>query len=269
MTQWDKQEFCSVANAITTTNNNNQNTSKLPVIAIVGDSLSYEHYTSLTQMLGLPSPKDGANGEQLRARRQRRDIVKSACNWTLIYRRSDYLEFVPTVLEAHKPNILILNRGAHYVRDRRLMSELDNTIKVLQDWQRNCTHQSQTCWLFFRTTVPGHPQCNSKNYTMPSNDIQEMEALIANRSKYAPGKEQKFHWWDMKHQNQLMLDAFSKSGLTYQVIDAYDINILRPNQHTDCLHSCYPGKMDAYSQLLLHFLKQNILSPPPNLLAPL
>ena len=142
MTQWDKQEFCSVANAIMTTNNNNQNTSKLPVIAIVGDSLSYEHYTSLTQMLRLPSPKDGANGEQLRARRQRRDIVKSACNWTLIYRRSDYLEFVPTVLEAHKPNILILNRGAHYVRDRRLMSELDNTIKVLQDWQRNCTHQS-------------------------------------------------------------------------------------------------------------------------------
>ena len=57
----------------------------------------------------------------------------------------------------------------------------------------------------------------------------------------------------MKHQNQLMLDAFSKSGLTYQVIDAYDINILRPDQHTDCLHSCYPGKMDVYSQLLLHF----------------
>ena len=104
---------------------------------------------------------------------------------------------------------------------------------------------------------------------MPSNDIQEMEALVANRSNYAPGKEQQFHWWDMKHQNQLMLDAFSKSGLTYQVIDAYDINILRPDQHRDCLHSCYLGKIDVYNQLMLHFLKRNILSPPSNLLAPL
>ena len=260
MTQWDKQEFCSVANAITTTNNNNQNTSKLPVLAIMGDSLSWEHYSSLIQLLGLAKPTEE---EFKMSGKKKRDIVKSACNWTLIYRNSIHLEYVPAVLEAHKPNILILNRGAHYVADQQFMSELNNTIKVLQDWQRNCT--DQTCWLFVRTTVPGHPQC--KNYTIPSNDIQEMEALIANRSNYAPGKE--FHWWDMKHQNQLMLDAFSKSGLTYQVIDAYDINILRPDQHRDCLHSCYPGKMDVYNQLMLHFLKRNILSPPSNLLAPL
>jgi hypothetical protein len=91
-----------------------------------------------------------------------------------------------------------------------------------------------------------------------------MEALVANLSNYASGKAQNFHWWDMKHQNNLMLDAFSKSGLAYEVIDAYGINILRPDLHRpgDCLHSCYPGKMDVYNQLLLHFLKRNILSPP-------
>jgi hypothetical protein len=259
MSKWDKDDFCNVANSIVM--NNKNNTSKNPTLAIVGDSLSFEHYSSLAQLLGLPS-----SGKDMHmAGNQNRNIVQSACNWTLIYRRSDTLEHVPSVLKVNEPNVLVINRGAHYVDDQRFMSELFNTIKALQDWQRNCSflRTNQTCWLFVRSTVPGHPQC--ENYNMPSNDTYEMEALVANLSNYASGKEsQKFHWWDIKHQNNLMLDAFSKSGLAYQVIDSYDINILRPDLHRspDCLHSCYPGKMDVYNQLLLHFLKRNILSPP-------
>jgi hypothetical protein len=34
--------------------------------------------------------------------------------------------------------------------------------------------------------------------------------------------------------------------------------MLRPDEHrahqTDCLHNCYPGKMDVYNHLLLHHL---------------
>jgi hypothetical protein len=46
--------------------------------------------------------------------------------------------------------------------------------------------------------------------------------------------------------------------LSVTIIDAYELNMLRPDEHrahqADCLHNCYPGKMDVYNQLLLHHL---------------
>ena len=53
----------------------------------------------------------------------------------------------------------------------------------------------------------------------------------------------------------------SFGSLTYRVIDTYHLNMLRPDEHrahtNDCLHNCYPGKMDVQNQLLLHFLKMD------------
>ena len=69
-----------------------------------------------------------------------------------------------------------------------------------------------------------------------------------------------YHWYDFQHQNLLMVDHLKRAGLDFEVIDAYYINILRPDEHRvqsgDCLHNCYPGKMDVYNQLLLHYLRQ-------------
>jgi hypothetical protein len=92
-----------------------------------------------------------------------------------------------------------------------------------------------------------------------------MESFLANFSNYKgldAGKTSplsEFHWWNFKRQNTLMLDALNNSGFVFQVMDAYDINILQTDLHRfpigDCLHSCYPGKMDVYSQLLSHLLQ--------------
>ena len=45
------------------------------------------------------------------------------------------------------------------------------------------------------------------------------------------------------------------------VLDAYHLNILRPDQHrkppVDCFHNCLPGKGAVYNQLLLHWLVQD------------
>ena len=42
-------------------------------------------------------------------------------------------------------------------------------------------------------------------------------------------------------------------------MDAYYLNVLRPDEHRahqkDCLHNCYPGKMDVYNRLLLHYVR--------------
>jgi hypothetical protein len=54
-----------------------------------------------------------------------------------------------------------------------------------------------------------------------------MEALVADPSGYEwPGKPPdapKFYWWLFKGQNALVLQEFSMSNLTYDVIDGYDL----------------------------------------------
>jgi hypothetical protein len=72
-----------------------------------------------------------------------------------------------------------------------------------------------------------------------------------------------YHWYDFEHQNQIILRMLqeatsSNNGLNYSVIPAYHMNMRRPDLHRthqqDCLHNCYPGKMDVYSQMLLHLM---------------
>jgi hypothetical protein len=86
-----------------------------------------------------------------------------------------------------------------------------------------------------------------------------METWIANRSNY-DDRTMHYHWYDYQHQNELVIDTLYRGlGNEFDVLDAYNLNIRRPDEHRsskgDCLHNCYPGKMDVYNQLMLHFLK--------------
>lgn len=98
--------------------------------------------------------------------------------------------------------------------------------------------------------------------------------MIADRSLYN-NRTLGYHWFDYQHQN-LLVEEFLKKELVLkhspameqtqevdhynelQILDAYYLNVLRPDEHRahqgDCLHNCYPGKMDVYSRLLLHYL---------------
>lgn len=41
-------------------------------------------------------------------------------------------------------------------------------------------------------------------------------------------KGRTFHWWDVKHQNYLMEDAFARSRLwNLEILDAYDLITMR------------------------------------------
>ena len=87
-----------------------------------------------------------------------------------------------------------------------------------------------------------------------------MEERVADLSFYN-NRSLKFHWYDYQNQNLLVLEELQKSGLPYRVIDAYYLNMRRPDEHrahqNDCLHNCYPGKMDVYNQLMLHYLRMD------------
>lgn len=102
--------------------------------------------------------------------------------------------------------------------------------------------------MIWRTTVPGHTNCIG--YKEPVNDLASMESKIRGPKN--------FHWGEFQHQNVLILDALEASGIEYQALDAYEINMRRPDGHVakkDCLHSCLGSKQHVYDQIVLHYLR--------------
>ena len=236
-------------------------------VTIMGDSLSWEHYSSLVQLLGARVHQT----DQFRSRYEDRNHVQLTCmksgelrGTKIVWRNVADLNasVVADSIRADFPTVLILNTGAHYRNDTVLVNGLYEMLPVLKKWEADCTRRQLKCNLFWRTSVPGHPDC--VNFTEPVNDFQRMEAFVRSPNSYN-NKTWKYRWmwYDFQRQNQLVLNELEKFdeqyGLEYQVMDAYYVNLLRPDSHRwhqdDCLHSCYPGKMDIYSRMLLHLLQ--------------
>jgi hypothetical protein len=241
--EWRRKAFCSLMTRAT--------------VMIIGDSLSWEHFSSLAQLLGLRVFQNTQHESKL----HRSNHVQLACNnlVRLVFRRDDILSNLSHAIETAFPQVLVMNRGAHYVNDTRLVSGIQQNIEEIKEWKAKCRFMNIKCHLFWRTSVPGHPLCDKVNFTEPINNVQEMETWIANRSNY-DDRTMHYHWYDYQHQNELVIDTLYRGlGNDFDVLDAYNLNIRRPDEHRsgqgDCLHNCYPGKMDVYNQLMLHFLK--------------
>jgi hypothetical protein len=255
--KWDANAFCSLVKGAT--------------IMIVGDSLSFEHYINIMSSLG----RNGSTLLQFRSLHKQMTLVQDVCSSNdrqtqtqtqpaaayVTYRRDDELKNLGSILEETFPIILILNRGAHYVQDDKLLSDLQDTFLHVQNWQTKCKQQyGIQCHFFWRTTVPGHPGCQT--FTEPVNNLTQMEELVRTKNNIvgADNPNQNYHWTEIQGQNILVLNELQKwsSRIDYQVIDAYSVNILRPDQHRtpprDCLHSCDSGKIQVYNRLMLHYL---------------
>jgi GDSL/SGNH-like Acyl-Esterase family found in Pmr5 and Cas1p len=246
-------------------------------IAIVGDSLSWEQYRSLISLHHTLTRQ----GYQQQSYELHQNIQQAICAdglTTVVYRRDDHLLNLADAIRQNFPTVLILNRGAHYVTDDELKRDLVGIIQTVKEWLKTCEKKYQMeCHFFWRTSVPGHIGCNETSSSssditttaksnakitarrIPHNNLADMEAWVENKSNYNSVSID-YHWHDFRRQNELVLKEFKKAELSnFQVIDAYHLNILRPDEHRthqgDCLHSCFPGKMDVYNQLLLHFLK--------------
>jgi len=295
-TQWDRDEFCRLTNITT--------------ISIIGDSLSWEQYASLVQLL---KARGLRQTDQHVSRQENRNHVLLACSWILkdtyinktrqslmvpgatriVFRNQPRLEDLADSIRHHFPQILILNRGAHYEPDEDLLRGIRDNIEVLNEWQNACRSKGIKCHLYWRTSVPGHPNCarakqqedynqtdddsdelernftHVSNYLHPVDDIRSMEELVEDIDSPNSRHDNMtvtFHWQDFQRQNNLILQELEQArlshGLEFTVLDAYYLNIRRPDRHrlsksADCLHNCYPGKMDVYNQLLLHYLKRD------------
>jgi GDSL/SGNH-like Acyl-Esterase family found in Pmr5 and Cas1p len=236
---WNRAMFCEIARYAT--------------VLIVGDSLSWENYASLALLLGAHPVH---HGYQRMSWHSQTNIGHET---RLVYRRDDYLDTVRDALSEdgsnHVPQVVVLNRGAHYVNDTELLKGVRSTLDAVEGWLSRCDDLNIRCHFFWRTTVPGHHHC--RTFKGPVNDEARMEAHVADLSQYT-SKEIEYHWYDFRRQNLLVeAELASRGGVPHQVLDGYRINLLRPDGHNDCLHSCYPGKMDVYSQLLLHYLRND------------
>ena len=122
---------------------------------------------------------------------------------------------------------MILNRGAHPTPDDDLVIDLQDTFLHVQNWQTTCKEYGIKCHFFLRTTVPGHPGYG--NFTKPVNNLTQMEEMVSKNICVHP----KYRWTGIKRQNELALNELQKwsNRIDYQVIDAYHVNTLRPDEH--------------------------------------
>ncbi|EJK69465.1 hypothetical protein THAOC_09276 [Thalassiosira oceanica] len=226
-------------------------------VSFVGDSTTFQHYSSLALLLGLSVTE----GEQGQSRLGGTSVTKMACDERvrLSYLRDDTLDKLHMELETQQSDIVVFNTGVHYRKDQALMKSINMAISTLENWQGICRlkkgSRRRWCLPILRTTVPGHPHCS--NYTVPFNDLPTMEHRVQNANYSAFGPN--YFWWKMKGQNRLVEDAFSQrsSTLDYEVLDAYDVMMRRPDGHQgghDCVHYCLPGPPDVLSRMLLHTL---------------
>ena len=231
---------------------------KNKTVAIIGDSISFDHFLSLSHLLGVPhalpramnkdallisqvcNKEDDNKNNNNNSNNSAGGVGGDSSSSKLIGKRDFFLHSVKKIVRDHFPDVLVLNRGAHYVPNNQLLGHLNNNLfPQLNDWQAMCELEHKDCLLIWRTTVPGHPNC--AQFTRPSDSVEEMEHIIATEDSI-PWTG--FHWNETKIQNELVLKAFqiqkTAANLSYEVMDAYHVNILRPDMHAsknDCLHT--------------------------------
>jgi len=270
--KWNSTDFCQLVSR--------------GVVSVIGDSLSWEQYSSLMQLLRVRVHQL----DQHRSKNLDKNHVLFGCGAKFVYRNDPRLTKILDSVRADFPLLLILNRGAHYVNDTALKDQMLTTIEHIRAWRKGCDTLYLKCHLFWRTTVPGHPNCtnnvtiftsdDSSNSTRsglayednrtrqlnsqqhlplpaPIHNLSQVEEYVEDLNNY-DNLTLTYHWYDFKHQNELMLRMLEEANLEFTVIDAYELSLRRLDGHRvrekDCLHHCYPGIMDVYNQLLLHFL---------------
>ena len=259
--KWSTVSFCRALKNDTAVKSNEMNNNDTYAgaspsdvdILVMGDSLMQEQHKSLLHLV------NGPHGVHFGLDAYHRMTHKSGIQ--MIFRRLDYYGDKPDLLSWElsnkNPTYAVINFGAHYLPDPTHGSAIQSISNDVREWQNRCKLQNKECLMIWRTTVPGHPSCSSQKYEYPNF----LNWTLPYAEKILVENRPPFHWKEFGHQNKNALEIFQASGIDFMVMDAYKLNILRPDGHLifggkrDCLHSCLGSKIDVYSQLLLHIIK--------------
>ena len=219
-------------------------------LLIVGDSLSLQHMRATIRLAGpATEPGGGPIAERLEDRTircaTRKDlypyqpgcITARVCDGRVAvgYVRNDHLLDVRgrmwrpypanvlmhqwrSALDLWKPTHVILNRGAHYVRDERFRKGLEEALELV-------ARLAPRARVILRSTPPGHANCFS--FTSPI--VTPLPPTRYSRL---------YHWDDFRRQDRIMREVALASH-TALFLDVSTATALRPDGHakkTDCLH---------------------------------
>ena len=235
-------------------------------IAFLGDSISWQQFNSLNLLIGAK--------DELR----RKELIKTdACDerTKLVWMRDNHAtaKGLSSIINLSDPDVIVLNRGAHYTNNTVLSMGLKTTLAKAFQWQQDCDERKdkRDCLLVWRTTAPGFPDCSHVPGPIGAGNQTDVEALISNPLNpwyMENSKHREFHWWDFRDQNALvenliqnLVDAHPQFRISF--IDFYEMAILRPDNHInarDCLHYCLPGPPDAANAVLLHHMEAAVFS---------
>lgn len=132
--------------------------------------------------------------------------------------------------------VIILNRGAHYVPTPRFVRELRSLLRFLR------LHYPLKL-IIFRNTPPGHVNCTTHDRPLEAPQDPELLPPL-------------FHWKDFKGQNEVARGIMREFGILY--MDVYNMTLLRADGHRghnrynaeDCLHYCNPGETNTCALLV-------------------
>jgi len=133
-------------------------------------------------------------------------------------------------------DLIIANRGVHYVPNDVVLTELEHTLSYLRQYHGGVS-------LIYRSSAPGHKNFDEVRYSAPLSS--EAEAQL-----------DRFSWDKLKLQNSLIRQLLRNSFTEVLYLDVYPSSVLRHDGHTteDGLHYCIPGPIDNWVVLFYNLL---------------
>jgi len=146
-------------------------------------------------------------------------------------------------LRRDKPDIIILNRGAHYSPDATLRKEMLFLLRSLR-------HNHRRALIVVRTTPPGAPECGDARTPAASLEAAGLEDRRQSSGGLPRPLHLPFHWGDFARQNAMLAEMVTTRFHPHAVImDVYLSTALRPDARRvrskrgrpDCLHLREPS----------------------------
>ena len=139
-------------------------------------------------------------------------------------------------LETANISLLVLNRGAHYVEDAVLISELNTTLSYLQS-----NHPEVS--ILWRTTPYGHLDFAGHEISPPLS------------FPLRPDQLQKYNYDSFERQNQLVVSLLQEHYPEVLVLDVFPSTVLRQDSHVDPLHYCTPSHLNNWVIMFYNILR--------------
>jgi len=149
---------------------------------------------------------------------------------------------------ARTADLIVFNRGAHYVDDESFLAGLHDTISRLATLLRG-RGRTLSKAVVYRSTLAAIPNCSHQPRDPAPTALHDL--IVANGAAY--------RWDQFEHQNQLAKRVMERQGVPF--LNIYHALSFRPGGHRpgfggkghDCMHFCLPGPLDEMAKLLQMF----------------